>query len=349
MSAYPVPSSAGLIKLDAMENPYSMPDELREEWLAILRSADLNRYPDAAAGSLKQQIKNTLALPPACDVMLGNGSDELIQLLCLAVLDAPMRTSGRPLVLAPEPGFVMYRQTALATGLEYSGIPLRQENFALDTEAMLTAIERLQPEIIYLAYPNNPTGNFFDLQACRRIIEHAPGLVILDEAYHPFAEATTAQLLTEFDHVLLLRTFSKLGLAGIRFGLLAGAPDWLQHFEKLRLPYNINVLTQLTAEFTCRHYPVFLEQCRLIRQQRDGLLPELRRVAGLQVYDSSANFILFRVPEGSSGRIFRGLVERGILIKNMDKAHPMLRDCLRVTVGTAEENGEFINALRQLL
>ncbi|MBN1379057.1 MAG: histidinol-phosphate transaminase [Gammaproteobacteria bacterium] len=347
LSAYHVPASEGLIKLDAMENPYSLSAPLQQEWLEVLRTAKLNRYPDAAADELKQTIKGVLQLPQQCELMLGNGSDELIQLLSLAVLDAPARKSARPIVMAPEPSFVMYRHTAVVTGMDYLGVPLQSGNFALDMPAMLKALQKHQPEILYLAYPNNPTGNLFLWNHCQELIENAPGLVVIDEAYHPFAETSATHALVEYDHVLLLRTFSKLGLAGIRLGVLAGPLNWLQHFEKLRLPYNINVLTQLSARFACHHYDVFLQQSAQIRQQRSWMLKELKKLPVLQVFDSQANFILFRVPDGSSARLFENLIYLGVLIKNMDRSHPLLKDCMRVTVGTSEENKCFLTALEQ--
>lgn len=349
LSAYAVQAGAGMVKLDAMENPYALPSELQQEWLKALSGASLNRYPDAAAAELKQSIKNAMQLPQNLDLILGNGSDELIQLLYLAVIDTPARKSGKPTVMAPEPGFAMYRQTAVATGLNYVGVPLLADSFDLDMPAMLNALERYRPELLFLAYPNNPTGNLFKWSDLQQLIEHAPGLVIFDEAYHPFAGHSAVSAAIEHDHVLLLRTFSKLGLAGIRLGLLAGSINWLQHFEKLRLPYNINVLTQLTAKFACRHYNAFLQQSAQILRQRKWLSGELDKITALKVYDSRANFILFRLLDKPAENVFRELLGRGVLIKNMDRSHPMLKDCMRVTVGTEGENKTFLAALKQSL
>ncbi len=347
MQAYHVPSSAGLIKLDAMENPYPLPESLKKTWLHMLAEASLNRYPDAAAENLKSKLKATLALPGSCDLLLGNGSDELIQLLCLSVISAPVRKSDQSIIMAPEPGFAMYRQIALSTGLNFVGAPLQADSFSLDMPAMLQALERHQPEILFLAYPNNPTGNLFEQNECLQLIQSAPGLVVFDEAYHPFSQSTMAGILQEYEHVLLLRTFSKLGLAGIRLGVLAGPKRWLQQIDKLRLPYNINTLTQITAELACRHYDVFSEQAAKIRAQRELLQQELHHIAGLHVFESRTNFVLFRTKPGSADKVFNALLDHGLLIKNMNNTHPLLKDCLRVTVGTSEENSKFLQALEQ--
>lgn len=349
LTAYAVPSSEGLIKLDAMENPFSLPDASKSEWLRMLADAQLNRYPNASAAELKQSIRTVLQLPEQCELLLGNGSDELIQLLCLAIIETPGRLSGKPIIMAAEPGFAMYRYTAMATGLDFVGVPLQKDDFSLDMPAMLQAIEQHRPEILYLAYPNNPTGNLYHWSDCRELIENVPGLVVFDEAYHPFSDATAVSALAEYEHVLLLRTFSKLGLAGIRLGVLAGAPLWLRQLEKIRLPYNINTLTQITAEFACRHYQLFLRQAAQVCQQRSWIMDKLNEFPALQVFESRANFVLFRIINGDADTVFNGLLENGILIKNLNNSHPMLRGCLRVTVGTPEENEIFIVSLKRLM
>ncbi|MCL5668672.1 MAG: aminotransferase class I/II-fold pyridoxal phosphate-dependent enzyme, partial [Gammaproteobacteria bacterium] len=257
LSAYHVPDARGLVKLDAMENPYSWPEEIKRAWLEALRDAPLNRYPDPEAHALKDKLRAALAVPAQAGLLLGNGSDELIQMLAL--------TLARPgrVVLAPEPGFVMYRLIALWCGMTYVGVPLRND-FTLDLDAMLEAIQRHQPALVFIAYPNNPTGNLFDEQALRRIIEQSPGLVVLDEAYHAFAGASFMQDVLRYPNLLVMRTLSKTGLAGLRLGLLAGHPDWLDEINKTRLPYNINVLTQLSVEFALRHVQIMENQARLI-------------------------------------------------------------------------------------
>lgn len=339
MQAYHVPPAAGLVKLDAMENPYGWPEELVEGWLAEVRQAQLNRYPDPSAGELKQRMREALGVPDGADLLLGNGSDELIQLLGMA-LGGEDRT-----VLTAGPGFAMYRLIALFTGMSYVEVPLREGDFALDAEAMLAAIREHQPAIIYLAYPNNPTGNAFDRAAVEAVIQAAPGVVVLDEAYHAFCGETFADGLERYPNLLVMRTVSKMGLAGLRLGYLMGHPEWLEQFEKCRLPYNIGVLTQLSARFALEHVEVFEQQTLRLREERERLFDALAAMDALTVWPSRANFITFRVPAGHAGAIHGVIREQGVLIKKLDGSHPMLADCLRVTVGTPQENRQFLKAL----
>jgi len=342
LSAYHVPNASGLIKLDAMENPYGWQPEMVNQWLEILRQAELNRYPDPAAKGLKDRLRAAMAVPEGADILLGNGSDEIIQMVLLA-LAGPQHT-----VLSVEPGFVMYHMIATFAGMQYVGVPL-QADYSLDQDAVLAGITAHQPAIVFLAYPNNPTGNLFDAEDVEAIIRATPGVVIVDEAYHAFADASFMPRVMEYDNLLVMRTVSKMGLAGLRLGLLAGPAAWLDEFEKVRLPYNINVLTQVSAAFALQHAEVLRAQTEQIKQDRAWLDQALRQIEGLTVYPSHANFILFRVPVGQAGQIFDGLKNAGVLVKNLDKAGGLLKDCLRVTVGTPTENQAFISALQQLL
>jgi histidinol-phosphate aminotransferase len=343
LQAYQVPEAGGLIKLDAMENPYVWPVELRREWLEILRGVDVNRYPDPRGRELRCALREAMGIAEDMGVLLGNGSDEIIQMLALAVA-APGRK-----VVSVEPGFVMYRLIARFSGMDYVGVPLRGADFSLDLGATLEAMERELPALVFLAYPNNPTGNLFDEDAIVRIIEAAPGLVIVDEAYAPFADASFMGRLGEWPNLLVMRTVSKMGLAGLRLGLLAGPGVWLEEIDKVRLPYNVNVLTQVSAAFALRHAAVFEEQTRRIRQERTQLFDALSRLGAVHPYPSDANFILVRLPQGRAREIFRSLKNRGVLVKNLDGAHPLLADCLRVTVGRPEENATFLEALAAAL
>ncbi|MCG6943419.1 MAG: histidinol-phosphate transaminase [Thiohalocapsa sp.] len=343
LSAYHVPDAVGLIKLDAMENPYAWPEALRNDWLATLRDAELHRYPDPQGRHLQAALRRAMGIPEGSALLLGNGSDELIQMLALAV-----SRPGRK-VLSLDPGFVMYRMIALFAGLDYVGVPLQPETFALDLDATLSAIEREQPALTFIAYPNNPTGNLFDAGAIARIIEANPGLVIVDEAYAPFTDHSFLPRLGQWPNLLVMRTVSKMGLAGLRLGYLAGPTDWLTEIDKVRLPYNINVLTQASAAFALRHRAALDEQTAAIRTERATLFDALANLDGITPYPSDANFILVRTAPGRAGAIFQGLLERGVLIKMLDGAHPFLADCLRITVGTPDENAALLEALQAAL
>lgn len=340
LSAYHVPSAKGLIKLDAMENPYKLPPFLREEISRIVLDAEINRYPDPHAVDLKRALQATLSIPAGMDILLGNGSDEIIQLIALAVA----RPGAK--LLTVEPGFAMFRMIAAFANMEYVGVPLLPD-FSLDLDRMLDAISLHQPAVIFLAYPNNPSGNLFNANALCQIIEASTGLVVIDEAYHPFANKTFLGKLPDYPNLLVMRTFSKLGLAGLRLGLLAGHPEWMMHLDKIRLPYNIGVITQLVAAKVVQHFEVLQQQAGEIRHNRAVLMAKLAALSGVEVFPSDANFILFRINHAS--KIFQALVQRGILIKNLDNSHSLLKNCLRVTVGTMDENTQFLQTISNLI
>ena len=338
LKAYHVPDATGYVKLDAMENPYGWPEELKAQWCAVLRALAINRYPDPQAQALRDALKVSLAVPPGMELLLGNGSDELIQILLMSVA----RNGAR--VLAPTPTFVMYDLIARAVGMEFVGVPLAAD-FSLDAAAMLAAIRRHRPAVTFLAYPNNPTGNLFPRAAIEQILHASPGLVVLDEAYHAFAGESFMADLPRYDNLLVMRTLSKQGLAGLRLGMLAGAPAWLAEFDKLRLPYNINCLTQASAGFILQHESVLQRQVEVLRAERTQLFEVLANRPGVQVYPSAANFLLFRLTGRPAVAVFEGLKRRGVLIKNLAGAGGALAQCLRVTVGAPGENAALLAAL----
>lgn len=343
MSAYHAPPAEGLVKLDAMENPYNWPEDIKQAWLTELASAEINRYPDAEAEALKEQISSVFSIPQEAQLLLGNGSDEIIQILTLGV------AQPGTVIMAPEPSFAMYRMTAQIAGAEFVGVPLKQDDFSLDVDAMLAAIKQYQPAIIFLAWPNNPTGNLFDETAIISVIEAAPGIVVLDEAYHVFAQKSFMPLLEKYENLLVMRTLSKLGLAGLRLGFIAGCPAWLNEFEKLRMPYNIGVLTQRSVAFILQHMDVLNRQASLILSERDELYKELTNFEGIKVWPSDANFLLFKSENSSADIIHLALKERGIMIKNLSTAHPYLQNCLRIAIGTQEENENLLSALKETI
>jgi len=319
IGSYHVPDASGYIKLDSMENPYQLPEELRAK----------------------------LGVPQGYDVLLGNGSDEVITILATTVARQE-RESKRAVIMAPIPAFVMFSRSAQFAGADFVGVPLRAD-FSLDREAMLAAIEEHQPSLVFLAYPNNPTGNLFDAGDMEAIIEALgeTGIAVVDEAYQPFAKVSFMERLPRFPNLIVMRTLSKLGLAGIRLGYMAGAAPLLAQFEKVRPPYNVNVLTQVAAEFALDHIEVLDRQADLLNEERSRLAAALAELPGVTVFPSAANFISLRVPDAE--RVCTHLHGAKVLIKNLSKMHTLLANCIRVTVSTPEENAQFLNALKTSL
>ncbi len=343
MHAYAVQDAAGMVKLDAMENPHRLSPGLQAELGRRLGALALNRYPDARVNDLRAALAGFAAMPEGFDIMLGNGSDELISLLALAC-DVPGAS-----ILAPVPGFVMYAMSAQLQGLAFHGVPLTAD-FELDEAAMLAAIREHKPSIVYLAYPNNPTANLWDDAAIEAIVDaqgRQGGLVVMDEAYQPFSSKSYIDRLARHGHVLLLRTLSKFGLAGVRLGYLMGPRALVAEIDKVRPPYNISVLNYECALFALEHTDVFATQALDIREQRAILSKALQNLPDVRVWRSDANMILMRVPDAA--KTFGGLKAHGVLVKNVSKMHPLLANCLRLTVGTAQENVKMLAALKKSL
>jgi histidinol-phosphate aminotransferase len=341
LTAYHVSPAEGLVKLDAMENPYRLPEDLASRMGERLARVAVNRYPDPAAPRLRERLREAMGIPASLGLLLGNGSDEVLQIISLAL------ARDGAAVLAPEPSFVMYRLAAIAAGMRYAGVALKGD-FTLDEDAFLAAIERERPALTWLAYPNNPTGNLFPREAILRIIAASPGLVVVDEAYYPFSSG--ASLLGEVGrhpNLVLVRTVSKLGLAGLRLGLAIGAPAWLDEFEKLRMPYNVNSLTAAAAEMLLERRDVFERQAQAIVAERARLERALAAMPGVAAFPSAANFILARVPDAPLA--FEALRQRGILVRTLHGTHPLLANCLRLTVGTPDENTRMLEALAPAL
>lgn len=341
LHAYAVPDASGMVKLDAMENPFTWPVDMRNQWLEYISRAKLNRYPEPSPSSLKQKIIKQFGPHENCDVLLGNGSDELIQLLALAI------AKPGACMLTVCPSFSMYEMIAQMIGIDCHVVPLN-EDYQLDINAMLAAIDNYDPSLIFIAYPNNPTGNLWERADIEKIIQHSQGLVVIDEAYGPFASDTFTNHLANNPNMLLLRTASKLGLAGVRFGWLAGEKSLIAELDKIRLPYNINQLTQLTIAFALENFSVFAEQAETIRAMRGSLFGQLSAIEGVNPYVSEANFILFKVVTRSAENVFNNLLDQKVLIKNLSKQQG-LDNCLRVTVGSKEENKIFCDALKAAL
>ncbi len=343
MHAYAVQDSAGMIKLDAMENPHRLPAALQAHLGQRLGALALNRYPDGRVNELRGALGDYAQMPEGFEIMLGNGSDELISLLAMAC-DVPGAA-----ILSPLPGFVMYAMSAQLQGLKFIGVPLTPD-FELDEAAMLAAIAEHQPSITYLAYPNNPTANLWDDAVIEKVIEAVGlqgGLVVMDEAYQPFASKSYINRIAKHSHVLLMRTMSKFGLAGVRLGYMMGPRALIAEIDKVRPPYNISVLNYECALFALEHQDVFSAQASDLIGQRTMLLDALVNISGVKCWKSDANMILIRVADSS--KTFDGMKAQGVLVKNVSKMHPLLTHCLRLTVGTADENLQMLAALKTSL
>jgi len=343
MHGYAIQPSAGLVKLDAMENPFRLPPELQHELGERLARVALNRYPAQCTGEVVAALSEFVELPAGCKMMLGNGSDELIDMLSVAC-NVPGAT-----VLAPLPGFVMYEMSARLRKLDFVGVPLTAE-FELDGPAMLAAIEQHRPALTYIAYPNNPTANLFDETIVNSIVAavgEQRGLVVFDEAYQPFSARTWMQRMAAYPHVLVMRTMSKFGLAGVRLGYLCGAAALIDEIEKVRPPYNVSVLNAEAALFAIHHADEYARQASILRSERARLQAALKGVPGVRAFPSEANMILVRVPDAK--RAFDGMKARGVLVKHIAGLHPLLANCLRLTVGTPDENELMLRALKESL
>ena len=371
MHGYVVPDATDAIKLDAMENPFRLPEALQAELGRTLAALAINRYP---SGTTYRALKQAIAVqdgllgadaqPDVSRLVLGNGSDELISLLCQLV------AQPGAVVMAPAPSFVMYEMSAKLAGASFVPVPL-QADFSLDMPAMLQAIETYRPALVFLAYPNNPTGNLFDTAAVQAILRATDGLVVLDEAYAPFAGgASWMSQLDAWPNLAVMRTCSKWGLAGARLGYLAAQPVWTEPLDRIRPPYNISVLDAEATRFALQHFEVFAQQTAALCEARTTLAVRLQALVGSQgslgangldtVYPSAANFVLVRVADTVAGatptaqpsrasRVATAMRERGVLIKDASRMHPLLANCLRLTVGAPAENEAMLAALAEAL
>lgn len=344
MHAYHVSDATGMVKLDVMESPYRLPPALAAEVGGLVARVAMNRYPVPSANELRGLIREVMQVPAGCEVLLGNGSDE-----CIQYITAALAREGAT-VMAPAPSFAMFSMHALFYRLRFVGVPLR-EDFTLDTEAFLAGMAKEKPSLVWLAFPNNPTGNAFPVADIERIIRAAPGLVVIDEAYQPFAGTTFMPRLAEFENMVVMRTVSKIGMAGLRLGYVSGRPEWIGAFDKTRSPFNINVLTEAVAIKLLQNKNVLDAQAAKVLEERERLRAELERLPRLKVYPSAANFLLARVAgaKGAGTAVFERLKAQGVLVKDFSGGHPLLQDCLRLTVGTPEENRILLAALREAL
>jgi histidinol-phosphate aminotransferase len=324
------------IKLDAMENPFTLPLPVRKEIAAAVRGAKINLYPDPSGKELKKAIASLWAMKPG-QMILGNGSDELIQAVVLAF--------GGP-VLVPAPTFAMYEITSRALAQEVVTVPLA-EDFDLDAEGLLKQAKQSKARVIFLACPNNPTGNRFSDKEVRKVLDRAEAVVVIDEAYYSFSGKSWLRQLSKYPNMVLLRTLSKIGFAGLRVGVLCASPDIVNELNKIRLPYNINSLSQIVGVAALRNKTVINRQISVLISERGKLYNALSRMPGVTAYPSETNFILFRTASDASA-IQLKLKKAGVLIKDLNRPGP-LANCLRVTIGTPAENREFLKKLKGIL
>jgi histidinol-phosphate aminotransferase len=344
--AYTVTETSAEVKLDANESPFSPPPSLSAAIAAELPSIQLNRYPDPSARELRQAIADDLGRPPD-QLVLGNGSDELLALLCQTFAEPRPGARAAHLVY-PGPTFVVYKTAALASGMVPVEAPLGPR-FEPDEAALAAAIARQDPTLVFVATPNNPTGTLWPLDALARLARaHRRCVFLIDEAYVVYSGLSAMQLVDELPHVAILRTYSKIGLAGLRVGVLFARRELCAEVEKVRPPYNIASTSQRAATIAIRRFgPELVAAAAEVVRQREVLRSALERRPGVEVFDSAGNLLLIRVPDAT--RVWRGLLERGVVVRNFDRAGTPLAGCMRVTVGTATENGRFLIAFDEAL
>ncbi len=339
MAAYQAEEADVKIKLDANENPYHFSDELLKELLSELAKVPLNRYPDPDATELKDVIARKTGVSPS-QVLLGNGSDEILQALMLTFCSVGAK------MMIPVPTFGMYGIIGKLVGYDILEVSL-DDNFDLCTEEMISLADREGVKLIFLASPNNPTGNCFSEGRIVELLENTAAVVVVDEAYAAFSDQDVLPKLKKYKNLVVLRTLSKIGLAGLRVGMMFAASDLVYEVNKARLPYNVNSLSQKAACFILNHDVEMKAQIEKIRLGRQWLMEKMSEIRGIHVYPSEANIILFRVTGAGDG-IFKGLIEDDILVRNLSRPG-RLYNCFRVSVGTEEENRLFIDALHRRL
>lgn len=343
MTAYHVADlPADFIKLDSMESPYhpfNCSEELLNEWTAQLAQANIHLYPNPAASGLQEALRQAFHIPEAATIALGNGSDELIQFVTM-LLAKPGAT-----MLAIEPSFVMYKQNAALFGMNYVGVPLN-DDFTLNLAAVLSAIETHRPALTFIAYPNNPTGVCFTRKEIETIIQASTGIVVVDEAYGAFSHDSFLPQAGSVDNLIVMRTVSKIGFAGIRIGYASGPATIMNELAKILPPYNMNQLSLVTAKFAMQHFEVINDTVLKLKDERERVFAELSKLGRLKAFPSEANFITVRVPDALE--LFETLKQNKILIKKLHGAHPLLNQCVRLTIGSPEQNDAVLDIIRRL-
>lgn len=336
IQAYKVANSANMTKMDAMESPFAIHKEVITEYVDAIKEAEINRYPEALANNLKKTLRELMNIPDKLDLLLGNGSDEIIQILTLAC-------NKDENIISFEPSFVMYKMLAKVAGLRYQPIELDKE-FEINITKTLEIIKKTKPKIIFIAYPNNPTGNDFNKNYIRQIASSTNALIVIDEAYYAYCENSFLEELENFENMILIRTISKIGFAGLRLGLLIGAKETIKQFNKLRLPYNISTINQAGANILLKRKDIIEKNAQIIIKQREYMKEQLSLIKEIKVYRSSANFLLIETTKAQE--LFEFLKENLILIKNFSNTKNML-NYLRITISIEEDNNKLLKYIKQ--
>lgn len=334
ISSYTVPQIECSVKLDGNESPYEPDNGFKDKIENELSKVKLNRYPDPNLNLIRSKLAEIYSFPEK-GIILGNGSDEIIQMLITVF------TGKSGIVLMPKPTFSMYKLSSLAQKKEVIESKL-DKNFDINFDDFKNIIFKYDPDLIFLATPNNPTGNSFSKDKIVAILESTDAIVVVDEAYFDYSKISYLDYTKEFDNLMILRTMSKIGFASIRLGMLFGNPDLVAELNKARMPYNINSLTQTILKVVLESRNLIDEKIDVVIEERKKLEIELKKIPALKVYPSDANFFLVKVDDADF--LFNELVKRDILIRNLN-SNGVLKNCVRITVGSSLENKKLLSAL----
>lgn len=323
------------VKLNQNESPWDIPLDTKVRITERLLKTDWNRYPLDDFIELTENLAKYYGVQPN-QICVSNGSNTLIQAIVQCI---PSKSK----VLILDPTFVIYEMQAVLNGNKVIKVPL-SEDFELLTERTLTTIKKEKPGLIFIPNPNAPTGTLFDKRSLYRIIEMADCPVVIDEAYYPFTEETVIEWLADFENLIVMRTFSKaLALAGIRFGSIIARAEMAEQIEKFLMTFRISKITCVIINEVLKDTSYMQDYVKKIVKERGRLFSELQKIPGVEVFPSEANFLLFRLEESQT--IFEGLCRDKVLVRNVNNDGP-LKNCLRVAVGTPEENDLFLTTLK---
>lgn len=344
LGAYTLRPYEPRIKLNQNESPYDVPDELKRRIAERLKDRPWNRYPPFVASNFIEAVSEATRWP-SDGILVANGSNELIQAVLAVTVGA-----GATVVI-PEPTFTLYRLMTEVHAGTVASVALTDE-LRFDVDAIVRAARQRDAAVVVLCTPNNPTGCWLSREEILRVHDETDALVLLDQAYVEFGGTDAIPLLDDRPRLVVLRTFSKaMALAGLRAGYLLAHPALAAEVHKAKLPYNINFFTEVAAAEVLCGRALLAQNVARIRAERDRLLREMRGVPGIRVFDSAANFVLFRVesPAITHAELFERLLkEHGILVRDVSR-YPMLERCLRVNAGTEDETGAFLDALRAIM